>query len=183
MIIYTLKNMITGCLYVGQTISLPQRLRQHKHLARKGSTLRLYRAINKYGWENFKVIRKFDCPEYLVDDFETSLIKSLREDIGERSVYNISDGGQAHKRHSKETRELMSRIAKEKGQKPQNILHHKRPVIAYNAETMEFVGWYDGIVRVIKDLGAENINRVLRGVSKQSNGYTFRYDMGGVPSL
>ena len=121
MTIYILRNIIVGTLYVGQTNNLSHRLTQHKNVAKGDSRLRLYRSIRKYGWENFCVIKQIECPEYLVDGFEQSLIKSLKEDLGERNVYNIADGGQKHKRHSVETRGKMSEIAKKNGRKPSTL--------------------------------------------------------------
>jgi group I intron endonuclease len=52
--IYKLTNMITLMAYVGQTDDFDDRMRRHKNPKRSPNML-ITKAINKYGWENFKV--------------------------------------------------------------------------------------------------------------------------------
>lgn len=52
-IIYKATNVINGKSYIGQSIHFNIRLGQHKRRSKYEDTL-LYRAIRKYGWENFK---------------------------------------------------------------------------------------------------------------------------------
>lgn len=187
--VYIIKNKINGKLYVGQTSAkLKKRLQHHKNEGKTKNTY-FHKAINKYGWDNFDVIKTLMCPDYLSDDFEKQLIKSFREDLGRENVYNIADGG-LRKFHSKETKEKMSLLAKQQDRKPSKkamecaIMAMSRPVIAYNKKDNEFVGWYQSIKQARKDLEAHNICRTLRGTTKSSNGYKFVYaDNGGVLSL
>lgn len=77
MLIYKATNLINGKVYIGQTTkSLEERKAYHKRDAKRINTY-FYRAINKYGWENFKW-------EILEDDIST------REDLDDREKYYIS---------------------------------------------------------------------------------------------
>ena len=51
--IYKLTNMITFMAYVGKTDDFKTRMRDHKKPTSNPDTL-ITKAINKYGWENFK---------------------------------------------------------------------------------------------------------------------------------
>lgn len=55
-VIYKITNLVNGKVYVGKTrMRYPaQRWRQHRHAARTGLTTYLYKALRKYGVENFK---------------------------------------------------------------------------------------------------------------------------------
>jgi hypothetical protein len=58
-VIYQIKNLINSKLYVGQSIDLDVRLRAHKSAITNKQNpcynYPLYRAIRKYGWDNFEV--------------------------------------------------------------------------------------------------------------------------------
>lgn len=53
--IYCLKNKISGKKYIGQTIDLKERMREHRKDARQGRK-GVDSAINKYGWDKFEVV-------------------------------------------------------------------------------------------------------------------------------
>lgn len=54
--IYIIKNNINGKCYVGQSIKLRSRLKDHMRNAKNGKLdLPIYRAINKYGFNNFTI--------------------------------------------------------------------------------------------------------------------------------
>ena len=72
MIVYLIENKINGKKYVGQTVrSLNRRL--HEHIFLDHSVI--HRAIDKYGWQNFKVSVLEEC--------------STQEDLNEREIYYI----------------------------------------------------------------------------------------------
>ena len=53
MIIYKATNKINGKVYIGQSHkSLEERMRRHKNDSTRQDSY-FYRAIRKYGWENF----------------------------------------------------------------------------------------------------------------------------------
>ena len=54
--IYKLTNTINDKVYIGQTVNFRARRSKHKNSWKPGRPKTyLSRAINKYGWENFKV--------------------------------------------------------------------------------------------------------------------------------
>lgn len=62
MIVYCVKNIANGKLYVGKTIkTFPQRWATHCAVARRGSRLPLHRAIQKYGAASFELIVLLTC--------------------------------------------------------------------------------------------------------------------------
>lgn len=55
MIIYKITNMINGNVYIGQTVrTLKSRIAGHKSKFLSGVDTHLYRAMRKYGWDNFE---------------------------------------------------------------------------------------------------------------------------------
>lgn len=85
--IYKTTNLINHKIYIGQ-----HRCRVFDENY-KGSGKRLWQAINKYGWENFKVELICECQnQHELDDKERQLIFDL--DTRNRLVgYNIAKGG------------------------------------------------------------------------------------------
>lgn len=61
--IYKIRNLKNGKVYIGQSIDTNRRFRQHKNSINKNIICSLYRAINKYGIENFE----FVVLEYITD--------------------------------------------------------------------------------------------------------------------
>lgn len=51
--IYKITNTITGKVYIGFDSDYPNRIRIHKSASKSGNT-KFYRAVRKYGWEQFK---------------------------------------------------------------------------------------------------------------------------------
>ena len=112
--IYKTTNLINGKIYIGQ------KKRFEFTEDYKGSGKILWNAINKYGWDNFKVELLVECnSQEELNNEEKRLI--LKFDSTNRSVgYNISLGGQnpvlvgennpLYGRHrSKETKEKISK--------------------------------------------------------------------------
>lgn len=53
--IYKITNKISGKCYIGQAVDIRKRLQQHITTATRNSKLALYKAMNKYGVEQFEV--------------------------------------------------------------------------------------------------------------------------------
>ncbi len=53
--VYCFHNQVNGKKYIGRTIHLIQRYSNHKHAHKTNRypNTALYRAFNKYGWDNF----------------------------------------------------------------------------------------------------------------------------------
>ena len=93
-IIYIIKNKINNKVYIGQTTQLVQdRWLKHKSDS-KYKDSKLYRAINKYGINNFYYeILEEDIPRNKLDDRERYWIK---EYDSYNNGYNSTFGGQDH---------------------------------------------------------------------------------------
>lgn len=111
--IYVLENKINHKKYVGQTINdrAERRILRHKEHAKKLDSLVIYRAIRKYGFENFK-INTFKVANDLLDYFEIELIKRLNTLVP--NGYNIESGGSESKNMSEATKRKISNTNKER---------------------------------------------------------------------
>ena len=117
--IYKITNKVNGKVYVGQTIcDISKRFREHKHASLTQDTC-LYRAMRKYGVNNFK-IEQIDTANSL-DDLNNKEIYWIKTLNTKRPYgYNILDGGNGIKgyHHTKETKLLIQ----EKGRGNKNAL-------------------------------------------------------------
>ena len=85
--IYSITNKRTGDVYVGYTSkTAEERFQKHKYNARSGIDTYLYKAMRKYGEENFE-IRSLQEDGNLAED-ETFWIKKLEP------KYNMTIGGE-----------------------------------------------------------------------------------------
>lgn len=85
-----------GKLYIGITSNFNRRMSQHKHDATK-KDLKLYRAINKYGWNNIKKeVVIFGLTRFEAMDMEKLLI--AEQDLV-RAGYNTTPGGELISEH------------------------------------------------------------------------------------
>ena len=64
--IYKITNLINGHIYIGQSINIERRFREHKN----GSELIVDKAIKKYGVENFSFDIIEECSECMLDERE-----------------------------------------------------------------------------------------------------------------
>lgn len=81
--IYIIRNKINNKIYIGQSINIHNRIKSHKY---RGSLF--YKAIKKYGWDNFYYEILEECSNDFLDEKEIFYIKkykSIDKDIG----YNI----------------------------------------------------------------------------------------------
>ena len=118
--IYLLTNKVNGKQYVGQSINIKKRMREHAN-ANKKDCAYLHNAIRKHGWESFdlKMLIVVDSKEDM-NRYERALI----EQYGTLSPggYNCKDGGLSG-RVSEATRRKQS-VAKLG--KPQNLTPEQR---------------------------------------------------------
>lgn len=113
--IYIATNLLNGKQYVGQTIKpLKTRISSHTHADR---CKLIYRAIKKYGIENFKWI-SFSCPIQEMDWQEVFLIKEMN--TMEPNGYNLDSGGNKQKQRSGSTKQLIAEKAKERYKNKEN---------------------------------------------------------------
>lgn len=91
MIIYKVKNKISGKVYIGQTVnSLEQRKNEHINFSRNGKS-KFNRAIKSYGYENFdwEIIDTAKTKEELNE----KEIKYIQEYNSIENGYNMVEGG------------------------------------------------------------------------------------------
>lgn len=89
--IYMLENKINGKKYIGQTVDLERRMREHR---RRDKRQVIDKAITKYGIENFNLeILEEDIPVRNLDCYEKHYIAEYDTFHGEG--YNMSGGGDA----------------------------------------------------------------------------------------
>jgi group I intron endonuclease len=110
-VIYCYHCIPTGKKYIGQTVNEERRKWRHKHDCKNGVDYKFYRAVRKYGWENFiyGVIEEYDV-DFLGEQEEFFIAKYDSCDNG----YNSTTGGEGVRGFipSEETRKKMSESAK-----------------------------------------------------------------------
>jgi group I intron endonuclease len=110
--IYGIKNKTDNKIYIGQTINLENRIKDHmKRLSNeKHWNNYLQRAWDKHGEENFEFIVLEECEENkdILNEKEIYWIKKLNS-TNKEFGYNGEHGGSANKKVSEETREKMSK--------------------------------------------------------------------------
>jgi len=112
MYVYTIKNLVNGKMYVGQTVQINAKMRWYSHcdMARKGKKSYLYDSMRKHGIENFlwEVVDRANNINEL-NDLETVWANKLR-DQGITLYNNRETGG--NKKHSAESIEKMRQVHK-----------------------------------------------------------------------
>ena len=105
-VIYLITNLLNGKKYVGQTTNIKRRIQQHKC-----GELYIDKAIQKYGWKNFKVEVLEEC--YTVEQLnerEIFWIAELNSKVP--NGYNLTDGGDGIVGCSEETRAKLALASK-----------------------------------------------------------------------
>lgn len=121
--VYVHINKIDGKKYVGQTCQKPER-RWGKNGNNYKDNQYFYRAIQKYGWDNFEhEVIASNLTHEEADNFEKLLIDKLNL-TNPNNGYNIDSGGNKNKRLSESTKLKLSE--KHKGKKLSE--EHKRKI-------------------------------------------------------
>lgn len=86
MIIYKITNVVNGKFYIGKTtLTIEERFKTHFYKHKSGKT-HLYKAMRKYGFENF-TIEPIETDVFDLNEAETRLIAELKPH------YNMTTGG------------------------------------------------------------------------------------------
>lgn len=123
--IYKITNKLNGKVYIGQSIDIDKRWRQH--MTAKDDVL-IHKSIQKYGAENFSFEILLECPADMLDVWERDMI-ALYDCISPKG-YNLTEGGGGCK-CSEETRLKMSEAKKGKKRQPFSA-EHKRKISEAN---------------------------------------------------
>lgn len=108
--IYKITNLINNKCYIGKTERTINE-RWHEHLKnRKKLNLPLYKALNKYGIENFTIEILEECPSQILDVQEIYWISKYNSCI---NGYNCTQGGEGGLLYisEKELNEIISRYS------------------------------------------------------------------------
>lgn len=105
--IYCITNKINGKKYIGQSIDIIDRFRQHK---KKSSNQIISKAIRKYGVDNFNFEILLRCPHMCMNYWENYYI--IKHNTINPIGYNLESGGTDRYFISNETRNKMSISAK-----------------------------------------------------------------------
>ncbi len=98
--IYKIENKINGKVYIGQSVNIKKRWKEHKYLSNNISlTQVLYKAIRKYGLENFEFDIICECNKNDLNDLEIKYIKEFNSYIKweNNNGYNMTAGGEGIK--------------------------------------------------------------------------------------
>lgn len=117
MIVYQIKNLVNGKVYIGQTIQEGhQRWYEHKSSAKRGKHP-LYNSMKKHGLDNFE-FSVLDTAQTLEElNFKEKHYLDLARSNGE--VYNLREAGN-NKIHSEESKLRMSEAQKKAHERRRN---------------------------------------------------------------
>jgi len=88
--IYCIENNINSKKYIGFTsMTIPERMGQHRNKAKQGSKSIIHKSIRKYGWNNFTVKVLYEGKDALQKE------NSYIEKFGD---YNMTPGGSANQK-------------------------------------------------------------------------------------
>lgn len=146
-VIYKIKNLINGKMYIGQTSKLyiNDRWSQHKCNAKAGKAGYLYNAIRKYGEENFEFkVLLHKIPIDKLNFYEQLWIKKFH--TRNPNGYNLTDGGEGTrgfipwnkgiKRSQEDVEKMKAHFTPEvREQLRQRVLGEKNPMYGRRGES------------------------------------------------
>lgn len=103
--IYCIKNKINGKCYVGQSVDINNRWKEHKKLHSNNSTY-LYNSLKKYSSDGFDWVVLEECSKEQLNSREIHWIEKL--DCISPNGYNLKSGGGKNCYYSEETKKKMS---------------------------------------------------------------------------
>jgi hypothetical protein len=100
MLVYKITNNVNGHGYIGITqCSLAKRWREHLCAARTGNDKRLYRAMRKYGTDNFSIAALYEADSFQeLQAVERGLIAAHGTYASNGKGYNLTAGGEGKDR-------------------------------------------------------------------------------------
>lgn len=181
--IYMIKNNLNGKCYIGQSVKLRSRLKDHMRNAKNGKLdLPIYRAINKYGFHNFTV----DILESFIPDSNITneeLIKQLdqleKKYIEEYNAYtegyNCTKGGDFGVLGLKMTEEQKKKVSE--NSKKQAVKTYK-PIYLYSVKEKSTI-YAISITAAsnITNIDRSNLIRTARGLYRQTHGYLVAFSL------
>lgn len=109
--IYKIENLINNKCYIGQSVNIKRRWKDHKEASKniknKNYDYPLYKAIRKYGLENFSFGILEKCSENLLNEKEKYWIKYFNS---YNNGYNQNEGGNSGSHYIKLSKEKVLEI-------------------------------------------------------------------------
>ena len=218
--IYKITNKINGKVYIGQTKQpVYTRWSQHKCRSKTGNS-KINRAIRKYGYENFTIetidnaenyeelnkkeimwIKQYDCIKggYNIEEggWNAPMSQESKDELSKKQKESYKNGRVPSflgKKHTEETREIMSKSSKNRTDLKGNDYklgkthtkefkekcrkrmvgntHRRRAIRCLNNNVI-----YESVVKACEELGLDNrsLHRVLKGEWKHTKQYKFEY--------
>lgn len=107
--IYLITNNVNGKVYVGQSVNIERRWLAHKEASENGKELHLYRAIRKYGIDNFSLkVLMYINDKSLMNELEAKFIIDYNS-TDRKFGYNLQSGGKSFLQ-SEETKEKLRTV-------------------------------------------------------------------------
>lgn len=147
------------------------------------------RAINKYGWDNFKhEIVAAGLSKEGAEFLEKTLISRYRSNL-KRYGYNIKDGGDTNGKHAERSKQLMSEHRKGKGTGPRSETarqhmreSHSGGAVPKRVLCVETGATYESINAAARAVGINKkvISNCCRGIEhyKTAAGYHWQFCKG-----
>lgn len=116
--IYKITHKESGKSYIGLSVNIENRWKQHRSFAKTGGRSAIYCALAKYGIDAFDFTVIEQCDRNLLEDRERFWIAFYKTAV---EGYNLTEGGETNKNFTEEVREKMSKAQKGKKQSPELI--------------------------------------------------------------
>lgn len=181
--VYMIKNNLNGKCYIGQSIKLRSRLKDHMRNAKNGKLdLPIYRAINKYGFHNFTVdILESFIPDPNISNLELiQILDKLEIEYIEKynaytKGYNCTKGGDFGVLGLKMTEEQKKKVSE--NSKKQAVKLYK-PIYLYSIKEKSIIYAISITAAAnITNIDRSNLVRTARGLYRQTHGYLVAFSL------
>lgn len=171
--IYTLTNLISKKIYVGQTGNPDRRKSDHFYAARKGSDYPLYRSMRKHGVANFEFSILEECEDVVCDLREQYWVAHF-DSFNPEKGYNLTSGGSYGRLIAEETKQKLREMFS--GEKNPMFGKRNDGAIAANMGNKYFQGRkHPGRSEMNRSqTGEKNPNFGRRGTSSHKSKLTMR---------
>lgn len=160
--IYKITNLVNGKIYIGESVDIYRRISQHKKIGKSKNGYKrdkdkpLYRALKKYGIDNFSFEIIEECEQNIRFDREMYWISYYGCTTKRGKGYNQSDGGEGGSGFSQ-----------------------MREAYQYDLDG-NFIAKYKSIKEATTAIGASSDNGLVQNAigkeNKQAGGYQWRYE-------
>lgn len=191
--IYKFQNLITQEVYIGQSVDVNERYKQHQRDWFNGTT-KMYQAMQQFGWENFSYEIIEYCPIELLNERERYWIEyydswhngynhnrggSNKNSIDRQKVYDLYDDGLNPKEIATKldiglstTYQILNTYQPFFNKREQNI--DKFTIYQYSLDG-KFIKKWTSCKEVQRELGIDacSIGKVISGKRNSAGGYVW----------